>query len=148
MISSELFGNSVLGNSAFIGLAERGGMGIGADMIGFGALIIIVDARFGRGGLGPPGRVGVILGSAGSAETVVLGVETDGGVLLPVERAAAERAEMSFRGVDRSFSRLSVADCDPLARTLVFRLSDARKPTGPLLTADDNEVLDDGVVGV
>ena len=115
-------------------------MGIGADMMGFGALIIIVEARFARSGLGPPGNVGAAVGSVGSAETVVLGVETDGGVLLPVERAAADRAEMSFRGVDRSFSRASVADCDPRARTLVFRPSEAN--------TDEKELLDDGVVGV
>lgn len=90
-------------------LAEFGAcvVGIGDDMMGFGGPITIVDALFGRGGRGPPGRVGAV----GNIVLDLLGVGR-GGVVSP-ERDGGALVETSFLGAALgSFSRslASVAD--------------------------------------
>ena len=82
-------------------------IGIGDDMMGLGGPIIMVDALFGRGGRGPPGRVGAV----GSIVLDLLGVGR-GGVISP-ERDGGARVETSFLGAalgSLSRSRASVAD--------------------------------------
>jgi hypothetical protein len=108
----ESAGSSSLGEDSgypLLVLAEIGAcaIGIGDDIMGFGGPIIMVDALFGRGGRGPPGRVGAV----GSIVLDLLGVG-GGGVVSP-ERDAGALVETSFLGVAfGSFSRslASVAD--------------------------------------
>jgi hypothetical protein len=111
-------------------------------MIGLVPVAPIVDARFGRGGLGPPGMVGAD-GNAGAADT---GVPGKGGV--PLERRAGDLVETSFLGADLgSFSRLSVADCVPRVRMLALRPRVARKVAEPL-TTEPIEVFAGGIGGM
>lgn len=126
---------------------------MGAEIIGLGALIIIVDARFARGARGPPGNEGAPnVGNDGSADTVVTGVnegvEDCGGVPpvglpfpFPVPRSGGARLDTSLR-VGRgslSLSLLSVADWVPRVRMLAFLPSDEKKPAEPDLTAADSD---------
>lgn len=123
-----------------LGPALRGGWGMGAEMIGMGALIIIVDARLARGALGPPGRDGgPMVGRDGRADTVVVGVNNSGGV--PPLRSGGARLETSLLGglLSFSLSLLSVADCVPRLRMLAFRPKDEKKPADPDLTAADSD---------
>lgn len=95
---------------ALLELVETGPgvIGIGADMMGFGGPIIIVDDLLGRGARGPPGKVGI----KGSSVLDLLGVDDDGGVVSPL-RDGGPLAETSFRGVLLgSFSLPSPAEPD------------------------------------
>jgi hypothetical protein len=62
---------------------------------------------------------------------------------------AGDLEDTSFLGVDRgSFSRASVADCDPFGRILAFLPRLANKLAGPFLTTEDMEDLVEGLGGM
>jgi hypothetical protein len=120
---------------------------MGAEMIGLGALIIIVEARFARGARGPPGNKGAPReGNDGSADTVVTGVDegVESGGVPPVALPplGGARLETSLRGGRASFSLSlpSVADCVPRPRMLAFLPRDEKKPAEPDLTAADRDL--------
>ena len=115
-------------------------MGIGAEIMGFGAPIIMVDDLLGRGARGPPGR----LGARGNSVLDLLGVDDDGGVVSPLRDGGA-LVETSFLGVllaSLSLPSPADPDCEPLLLTLARRPNVAKKVADPLFTAD--EIVDFG----